>query len=98
MRAMLCLVIALVFQPPVLLAQDSRALQVPAEFKAFFDDYSALMKKYPEAAKRFGMFDRNPTSTPIIRATICGVNWCCSESVDEGAGTPRCTKCTFCPK
>jgi hypothetical protein len=100
MRALL-VVIAMLFCSPAALAQD--ALEIPAEYKAFFDDYSALMKKYPAAAARFGMFDRrNPkepraaNATPLLRAAFCsGANHCCTKWVDEG--TMRCVQCSFCP-
>lgn len=105
MRALLCIVMALLFFSPVSLAQTNSAsetVEVPAEFKGFFDDYSALMKKYPAAASRFGVFDRkNPSSakaegsSPLVRSSFCtGPGHCCTKVVDEG--TRRCVECSLC--
>ena len=67
MRALLVM-IAMLFCSPAALAQD--ALEIPAEYKAFFDDYSALMKKHPTVAPQFGMFDpRNPSEPRASNAT-----------------------------
>ena len=108
MRALLCIVMALLFFSPVPVSQAQTntatdTVQVPAQFKGFFDDYSALAKKYPAAASRFGLFDRkNPSSakaegsTPLLRSSFCtGPGHCCTKSVDEGSGL-RCVECSFC--
>lgn len=107
MRALLWVGIAFLLHSPVLLAQEkspSANVEFPAEYKAFFDEYSALKKKYPTAASRFGMFDRKnpsypkaPGSAPIIRSSQCGIDWCCTKWVDEGPGFDRCVQCSFCP-
>ena len=105
MRALLCIVMALFLYSPAALAQTdpaSAAIEVPTEFKGFFDDYSALMKKYPAAASRFGMFDqKNPSNpkaagnTPLIRSSLCsGGGSCCTKWIDEGR--PRCVQCSIC--
>src|SRR5262245_53396557 len=100
MLPLLCAIIALLLYSPALQAQEkapSVAVEVPAEYKAFFDDYSALIKEYPAVARRFGLFDRSPDSTPIIRSAFCaGPNQCCVKYIDEGS--LRCVECSFCPK
>ena len=107
MRALLCIVMALFFFSPAALAQTNApadSVEVPAQFKGFFDDYAALAKKYPAAASRFGVFDRkNPIASmaeganPIMRSSFCGgPNQCCTKYVDEGS--LRCVECSFCPK
>jgi hypothetical protein len=108
-RALLCILLAMLCFSfsPASQAQPNTAtetVEIPAEFKGFFDDYSALAKKYPAAASRFGVFDRkNPTSAraedsnPILRSSFCtGSNQCCTKIIDEG--TRRCVECSFCPK
>ena len=65
MRRLLHLVVLvlLLCSPAVLAqqaAQDSAqqaTVNIPQEYKAFFDEFSALAKKYPDAARRFGIFD-----------------------------------------
>jgi hypothetical protein len=105
MRVLLCIVMALLFFSPVVSqAQTAQpdAIEVPSDLKGFFDDYAALMKKYPAAAARFGVFDRKyPTSvrnnsTPLLRSSFCtGGSRCCTKWVDEGSGS-RCVECSEC--
>lgn len=105
MRVFFCVVIALTFCSPVLLAQEptpSANIEVSAEYKDFFDGFSVLMKKYPAAARRFGMYDRKnpsdpkaPDSTPLIRSAFCtGPGQCCTKYVD--VGTVQCLQCSLC--
>lgn len=102
--AMLCFSFSPVFSPVSLAQTNTDTVEVPADFKGFFDDFSALAKKYPAAASRFGIFDRkNPSSpgvqgsNPVLRSAFCsGPNQCCTKYVDEG--TSRCVECSFCPK
>jgi hypothetical protein len=106
MRIFLCVVIALLFHSPAALAQEKASsgdIQFPAEYKSFFDDLSALMKKYPAAAKRFGMFDkknpsspRTPDSLPVIQSALCSATGgtCCTKWINEGNW--RCVQCEVC--
>jgi hypothetical protein len=96
MRTLFCVLAALSLSLSPASAQSNN-VEIPTEFKQFFEEYSALVRKYPAAAERFGITDRKPLSTPSIRSSGCGVNWCCTESHDSG-GTMVCDKCSFCPK
>ncbi|MDQ8700737.1 hypothetical protein [Hyphomicrobium sp. LHD-15] len=79
------------------LAQAGSDAEVPAQYKEFFADFSALSKKYPEAAKRFGLFDREPKSSPALRSAFCtGPGQCCLKYVDEGGPFLRCVECGTC--
>jgi hypothetical protein len=106
MRALLCLVAGLLLgsyawaqekaQPP--------SIEIPAEYKAFFDDYAALVKKHPEAASRFGMFDRASegdqkaqSKLPRIRSFACPNDHCCGKWISQGPGNDICVLCFFCP-
>jgi hypothetical protein len=91
LAASLC---AVAFGP---LTPAQAADDVPAEYKAFFTDFSALAKKYPDAAKRFGLFDRQPKSSPELRSSFCvGAGKCCTDYVDEGGPFPICVQCGQC--
>jgi hypothetical protein len=97
MRNLLCLVLAVLLHSSAVLAQEA-ALQVPAEYKAFFDDFSALINKYPAAAKRFGMYDRAPQSSPAMRSSgFCSSpGHCCTKWISEFPGQHRCVECVSC--
>jgi hypothetical protein len=91
---------ALMSAPVVSFAQD----EIPKEFKGFFDDYTQLIKKYPEVSKRFSLQDRKftsnaenlPNKNVVIRSAGCGHSYCCGHWVDQG-GSLFCTACFFCP-
>lgn len=94
-------------QAPMAFAQEKREpaeVEIPKEFKGFFDGYAQLVKKHPEVSKRFVIEDRKFTSTGasipypdvIFRSGGCGPSYCCGKYIDEGSG-PRCIQCFFCP-
>jgi hypothetical protein len=65
-------------------SNNTEAVQIPSGHEAFFDEVFALLKKYPESAKRFGLTDRShkvssQSFRPIInpRTGCCG-DWECS--------------------
>ncbi len=71
-------------------------VDVPDQYKAFFADFSAIAKKHPEAAKRFGLFDRDPKSLPALRSDKCPTGMCCDRYSD--VGSPDCLGCAICPQ
>jgi len=101
MRVLLLALIVAFGSGSASVAQDaSRTTRVPAEHKAFFGEYSALLKKYPSAASRFGMFDQkyfnSPKSSSLIQSQFCtGPSECCSFWVEDENGT-RCQYCSLC--
>jgi len=105
MRRLLCLaVFALLLCSPTVWAQQigqdaaqQATVNIPQEHKAFFDEFSALAKKYPDAARRFGIFDNAPTSKQAIRSSgFCsGGSHCCTRWINEGARYV-CVQCSLC--
>jgi hypothetical protein len=77
-------------------AQDSRAsaqtgVVVPSGFEAFFDGLRDLMKKYPAAAKRYAITDRDIEGRPgfenrnaTFARSLCSAGQHCSRICDVG--------------
>lgn len=61
--------------------------QVPEGYEAFFDDYAAFLKKYPEAAKRFSIID---TQSKMRARCEPGEHECCVQWCE---GWPHCSGC-----
>jgi hypothetical protein len=103
-RFLLVLALAFLLSSPAALAQQATpeaaqqaTVNIPPEYKAFFDEYSALAKKYPEAARRFGIYDSAPTSKQAIRSSgFCsGGSHCCTRWINEGSRY-ICVQCSLC--
>jgi hypothetical protein len=59
---------------------EKNARVVPEEHKAFFDEYLALLKKYPKTGERYALADRGTQSLAHV------IQWECEE-FEFGDGT-----------
>jgi hypothetical protein len=64
---------------------EKKARVVPEEHKDFFDEYFALLKKYPKAGERYALADRGTHADPGTQSLAHVVQWECEEF---GDGTP----------
>lgn len=78
MRKCALLLALLIASSPAVAADKSIKLvqfyKVPDQHKAFIKDFSALMKKHPDAARQFGLVDTG-IAQPIARVII----WKCED-------------------
>ena len=76
------------------------AVVTPADHQEFFRELDALMGKYPQAAKRFALFDREvrgPKLTEqgagILRASLCPEGQHCGFFCWTSPATHTCCDC-----
>jgi hypothetical protein len=88
LAAFLCL---LFISTSLAFAQERAPAERPAGFDDFFEEMQLLVRKYPEAGKRFGLFDSKsiPRSGPLCgdgRVPCCTqyVLPCCGECATRG--------------
>jgi hypothetical protein len=79
----ICSLVALI-APPVAAQQAKKDnYKFPAEYEALKTEVNALIKKYPNAGKRFALWDFGPNFAEKSTSTASSPYWVC-EHTDDG--------------